>query len=274
MADPTGLHRRVDRRRALVTIGGLGLMAAVGPAACSSSSSSKSSATTSAPHSTRPAAPATTSSPTAQTSAPNCTLSPELSGSSTYLDLEKVRRDITEGKPGVPLTFRATVLDRRTCTPINQAAVDLWHCDAAGDYSGQQGSNTTFLRGVQLTGPDGVAEFTSIYPGWYQDRAVHIHVKVHVGGSVQAGGAVYRGGHVSHTGQLFFPDATNSAVAALAPYSDNQIARTSDSADTYFRQGSGSGLATVTPHDPSDLTRGVTAQVSVVVDPTATPPAT
>src|SRR5439155_574562 len=84
------------------------------------------------------------------------------------------------------LTLRLTVLDASTCKPIKGAAVDIWHCDALGVYSGvpPAAASTTFMRGIQRTGAAGVATFQTVYPGWYPGRTVHIHVKVHVGGNV------------------------------------------------------------------------------------------
>ena len=90
----------------------------------------------------------------------------------------------------------------------------------------QPTDKTTFLRGIQLTNADGVAEFATIYPGWYAGRALHIHLKVHAGGT--ASGDTYKGGHVSHTGQLFFPEDVTDEVATLQPYvnhSDVQLGR-------------------------------------------------
>jgi protocatechuate 3,4-dioxygenase beta subunit len=289
MDDPSGLHRRINRRRALITLGGMGIVA-IAPA-CSSSGSSRTAAPTSATSTPQGAGPTSTTLP----SAASCTLTPELTEGPYYLDLERVRRDITEGKPGVPLTLRTTVFDRRTCRPIDQAAVDVWHCDAGGVYSGftsvgngtgttppnptptapgQRGDGTTYLRGVQLTGSDGIAEFTTIQPGWYEGRTVHIHVKVHIGGTVAPNSTEYRGGHVSHTGQLFFSDDINSAIAAVAPYRSNNAGRISNSADTYFKQARGAGIVDITPRDHSNPAKGMTAAIAVVVDPTATPPVT
>ena len=135
-----------------------------------------------------------------ETGAVQCVLTPELTEGPYYIAGEKLRRDIREGHPGTLLTLRLTVLNASSCKPIKDAAVDIWHADAAGDYSGfgSDSSSRTFLRGIQKTNAQGTATFTTIYPGWYQGRAVHIHVKVHVGGSVV------------HTGQLFFPDALTS----------------------------------------------------------------
>lgn len=53
-----------------------------------------------------------------------------------YLADELLRRDIREGKPGLPLLLRLAVLDVRTCKPLLNTAVDIWHCDALGLYAG------------------------------------------------------------------------------------------------------------------------------------------
>src|SRR5580765_1665508 len=125
-----------------------------------------------------------------------CVLAPEQTEGPYYIARERVRRNITEGKPGVPLSLRTTVVDAHTCRPIKGATVDVWHADAAGAYSGfGAGVGGSFCRGVQPTDARGLARFETIYPGWYPGRAVHIHVKVHVHGNVV------------HTGQLYFPDA-------------------------------------------------------------------
>ena len=137
-----------------------------------------------------------------------CVLVPELTEGPYYIAGERVRRDITEGRPGVPLALRLRVLDASTCEPIESAAVDIWHADAGGAYSGfgAASGSRTFMRGVQRTDASGIARFRTVYPGWYRGRAVHIHVKVHVGGSVV------------HTGQLFFPDSLTDAVYRRSPY--------------------------------------------------------
>src|SRR5262249_59207019 len=97
-----------------------------------------------------------------------CVLTPELTEGPYYIAAEKVRRDIREGHPGTLLTLRLRVLNVASCAPIKGAAVDVWHCDAAGDYSGfgAGASSRTFLRGIQKTDANGLAVFTSIYPGW------------------------------------------------------------------------------------------------------------
>jgi hypothetical protein len=67
-----------------------------------------------------------------------CVLTPELTEGPYYLANEKLRRNITEGKPGTALTLKLKVVNASTCKPIKGAAVDIWHCDALGVYSGIQ----------------------------------------------------------------------------------------------------------------------------------------
>jgi protocatechuate 3,4-dioxygenase beta subunit len=159
-----------------------------------------------------------------------CVLAPELTEGPYYLPNERVRRDITEGKPGAPLRLRLTVVDASSCKAIKGAAVDIWHADAGGVYSGVAGNTGTFLRGVQKTDGSGLAVFDTIYPGWYQGRAVHIHVKVHLGGNVV------------HTGQLFFPDALNDRVYRTAPYKTRGNPDVANAADAIYRNGGSRSL--------------------------------
>jgi protocatechuate 3,4-dioxygenase beta subunit len=198
-------HRRLTRRDSLLTAGGL-IAAALIPEAASAAGSG-------------PAAVAS--------GAVTCVLTPELTDGPYYVPSEKVRRNITEGKAGVPLDLRLTVVDASTCKPIRSAAVDIWHADALGVYSGAVANNpgTNFLRGVQKTDANGVARFISLYPGWYRGRAVHIHVKVYVGGTAV------------HTGQLFFNDAVTDAVYARSPYKTRPNRDTRNAADSIFRNG-------------------------------------
>jgi protocatechuate 3,4-dioxygenase beta subunit len=135
---------------------------------------------------------------------------------------DKLRRNVTEGKPGVPL-MKLTVLDVSTCRPIKGAAVDIWHCDAVGTYAAQ--TSKTFLRGIQRTDANGVATFKTIYPGWYQGRTVHIHVRV------------WLGGNVVHMGQLYFPDSLTDKVYARTPYKSRPARTTRNPDDAIYRNG-------------------------------------
>lgn len=162
-----------------------------------------------------------------------CILTPELTQGPFYVSGEAIRHDITAGKPGTPLLLSCRVVNASTCKPIGKAAVDIWHCDAGGVYSGAIANNagTNFLRGVQRTNAKGIATFKTVYPGFYAGRAVHIHVKVHVRGNVV------------HTGQLFFPAAVTDAVYAKAPYSVHGTSPdTPNAQDAIFRNGGRYGM--------------------------------
>ena len=156
-----------------------------------------------------------------------CVLTPELTEGPYYIAGEKVRRNITDGHAGTPLALHLTVVDASTCSPIRGAAVDIWHADASGVYSGfgAGAASRTFMRGIQPTNAQGLASFITVYPGWYTGRAVHVHVKVHVGGNVV------------HTGQLFFSDAITDTVYRGAPYSSRPNRDTRNAQDSIFVNG-------------------------------------
>ncbi|MGH9280394.1 MAG: intradiol ring-cleavage dioxygenase [Acidimicrobiales bacterium] len=171
----------------------------------------------------------TTPAAAAPAAAPTCVLTPEMTEGPYYIAGETVRSDVTDGRPGVPLRLELTVLDASACTPISGATVEIWHADAGGVYSGfgAGASSRTFLRGVQISDANGRVQFQTIYPGWYQGRATHIHLKVMVNGT-------------THTSQLFFAEDDNDAVYAVAPYTGHAGNRTRNSQDGIFRGGGSS----------------------------------
>ncbi len=90
-----------------------------------------------------------------------------------------VMEDITGDRTGVPLTINLVIAKSDNCTAIENARVDIWYCDAAGDYSEYVlNSSLHFLRGRQITNKDGMVQFKGIFPGWYPGRAPHIHVQI------------------------------------------------------------------------------------------------
>ncbi len=166
-----------------------------------------------------------------------CVLTPEMTEGPYYLDGDMVRRDVREGRPGMLLTLETTVVDVSTCKPIKGAAVDIWHCDAGGAYSGfaQEGTEgRTFMRGIQKTDRNGLATFKTVYPGWYSGRTVHIHVRVSMGGSVV------------HTGQLFFPESLTDAVYRRAPYNRRPSRDTRNATDSIYRNGGSRSMLKLT----------------------------
>lgn len=199
----------LTRRRVLAWVGGLGLAALV--PGCANDGDS--------------AAPTTTATTSTRATTVDCILSPEQTEGPYYIDLDRVRSDITEGRPGTPLELTVNVVDGDSCDAISDAAVDVWHCDASGVYSGVQGDDGTFLRGIQMTDAGGEAVFRTIYPGWYTGRAVHIHVKVHIGGTD------------TYTGQLYFDESITDSVYAKEPYSARPGPDTPNQEDGLFAQG-------------------------------------
>jgi len=226
----TELEQPITRRRALQWAGGVGIAAFV--AACANEGGSGSASPAASTAST---AGTTTETTGGAAATPDCVLMPELTEGPYYLDLDLVRSDIAEGRPGLPFDLQVAVVDADACEPIEGAAVDIWHCDAEGAYSGVQGAESeTFCRGVQMTNADGVAEFRTVFPGWYTGRAVHIHLKVQVDGDQ------------THTGQLFFDPATLSAVYAAEPYAARGEPDRPNSSDDIYAESGGVTVVAVT----------------------------
>jgi len=140
---------------------------------------------------------------------------------------------------GTPLTLRFTVVNATTCKPIPNAAVELWHADAAGVYSGVSGNSGNFLRGIQRTNAKGQVRFETIFPGWYRGRTPHIHVKVHVGG------------REVHTGQLFFDEAVTDAVYAREPYAARGTRNTTNADDQIFVSAGGASTLSLAARGPT-----------------------
>ena len=238
-SDHPSPSRGLRRRDALGLLGGAGLTGVLGATAAARGA----------------ADPATAEAAAA------CILTPEVTEGPYWIDNTLTRRDIREGKPGLPLVAVFTVQNAKTCEPIANADVEIWHCDAVGVYSGFESASqaptgppptgqppttepptgappqggapgagqeptsaTRYLRGHQKTGADGRASFLTVFPGWYTGRTPHIHLKVHVGGDVV------------HTGQVFFNERVTAAVYRQAPYRSHGQYDTSHAEDTIFAQ--------------------------------------
>ncbi|WP_406196221.1 intradiol ring-cleavage dioxygenase [Streptomyces europaeiscabiei] len=201
-----------------------------------------------------------------------CTLTKEMTEGPYYLDGQLVRADIREDKTGFPLVLTLTVVDDDTCAPLAGALVEIWHCDALGEYSGFVGNNGhnepdngTFLRGAVLSNSSGVAKITTVYPGWYRGRCIHIHLKVHTNVTLTSDGS-FTGGQELHTGQLFFDETVTTRVGALSPYSANTVPRTTLAQDSIYDEGgAASGLLTLTALGSSP-TAGYAGSLTVGVE--------
>lgn len=275
----TGNHKdkSITRRRALAVTGGT--VAAGGLAVAGYQAAFADTATTTAEE-------ATTASASASESSGCMTLMSSVTEGPYYLDGALVRKDITEGKSGVPLTLRLTVVDATDgCTPVKGAAVEIWHCDAWGYYSGYTTANPggsapaesedgstadddTYLRGYQIANANGVVKFETIFPGWYTPRTCHIHLKVHTGGQKEDG--TYEGGKVNYTGQLFFDDTIAEETFTLEPYSKHSGSYTTlDDDMVYDGGGASSGLLTLEAVHKKDPSKGYKGFLTVAVDPDA-----
>lgn len=295
-------RRQVSRRRALALGGTLSVGALL--AACGTERATTDSSAAATPE------PTTAGSDFDRLlgSAPTCVLTSTAIVGPYWFDVDDIRADIREDRPGTPLRLALRVQDVSRCSaggaaaPVANAIVELWHCDAGGVYSGFEQSSVaaggggaageppagappigqppaggpmgrppaggpppgrpdggmpeggpgggvpggpppggipgdqvegtgsggssdgsysegdaesattddgTYLRGAQPTGADGIAYFTTIFPGWYTGRTTHIHVKVHIDKKTVL------------TTQLYFDDETKKAVYATAPYTDH-----------------------------------------------------
>jgi protocatechuate 3,4-dioxygenase beta subunit len=205
-------------------------------------------ATTAAATATEPAQAAATA--TATPVAINCVVTPALTEGPYFVD-EKLERSDIRSDPGtgeiatgalLRLGFNVYEVNGAACAPIEGAMVDAWHCDALGVYSDaiDPGFNTRgqkFLRGFQRTDASGHAGFTTIYPGWYQGRAVHIHFKVR---GTNATGQAYE-----FTSQLFFDEATTDIVHARQPYAAKGYRTLLNDGDGIYRSSGGQTLIDV-----------------------------
>ena len=273
---------RISRRRALALGGTVSLGGLI--AACTGNGSGSTSASAT---STAAASSATTSADTVTAlldQAPQCVLAVEETQGPYWFDVDSIRSDIREDRPGTKLQLALRVQDLTNCSAdgsaavVSNAVVEIWHCDAGGVYSGfESGSKAadfsgngapagappaggpgggqppaggpggaggpgaggpggdmsggsgetsdgsysvgdseatttddgTYLRGAQTTDANGIAQFTTVFPGWYISRTTHIHLKVHIGKKTVL------------TTQLFFDEALLDEVYATAPYSDH-----------------------------------------------------
>ena len=233
--------KKLDRREVLA------VLSAAFTGACASSSTSPSGTATTSGSTTTPGGSSA------------CVVTPSETGGPFVDQLGLVnnpaffRRNITEGKSGLPLTLTLTIVNGSSgCTHVSGAVVEIWHCDATGNYSeyvqqGFNGTGQTFLRGLQTTDANGQVTFTTIYPGWYQGRTTHIHVEV------------FRNGASVKTTQVAFPEAVTSAVYRTGVYASKGQNSTTNASDMVFSDGVSNELATLT----GDTTSGYTATLTI-----------
>ncbi len=209
--------------------------------------------------------------PSVTTAALACVVRPELTIGPYFVDEQLNRSDVrsepSDGsvRDGQPLTLAIGVYDvsQNSCNPLEGAQVDIWHCDAQGVYSGvsDQGFSTVgqkFLRGYQLTDGTGKVQFTTIYPGWYSGRTVHIHFMIRTLG---ADGQSYE-----FVSQFFFDEALSDQVYSVQPYASKGQRNTLNASDNIFNNGGDQLLLDVS----GDNTNGYAATINIGLDLTDT----
>lgn len=249
--DDKPIGRVLSRREVLSLLGGAGAALLVGSSFSKLFAQAASTAT-----------PSLTS-----TAVPSCVVRPALTEGPYFVDQMLNRSDIriepTDGsiKEGALLRLKFNVSDvsANACTPIEGAQVDVWHCDALGIYSdtedpGFDTTGQTWLRGYQLTDEFGAAEFTTIYPGWYQGRAVHIHFKIRTEPDADTG--------YEFTSQFFFDEALTDIVHAEEPYASKGYRTLLNEGDGIFQQSE--GLLTLDVTEDED--GGYTATFGIGLD--------
>jgi len=227
------LSATISRRRLMLaglTVAGSAIVAACGGGTRTGSASTASAATTASAS----AVPVAT---------PTCIVTPSETEGPYFVDDRLARADIrvdpSDGsvRPGVPLSLTFNVAKVGTsCTALQGAQVDVWHCDALGVYSDVSAENTVgkrYLRGYQVTDSNGKVTFSTIYPGWYQGRAVHIHFKVR---TFAAGQKTFE-----FTSQIFFEDAISDEVFKQTPYSSRGARDTRNAVDMVYTSNNNSG---------------------------------
>jgi protocatechuate 3,4-dioxygenase beta subunit len=178
----------------------------------------------------------------------DCIVRPQLTEGPYFVDEKLNRSDIRTdpatgvARPGIPLDlqFIVTGTGGGTCAPVPGAQLDIWHCDAAGNYSDVGNtSGQKYLRGHQVTNANGAAQFTTVFPGWYSGRAVHIHFKIRLFSGSQK--------TYEFTSQLFFEESIINQAYTQSPYSSRGTPNTSNSRDGIYNSGGSQLLLSLSP---------------------------
>ncbi|KAI1502217.1 aromatic compound dioxygenase [Biscogniauxia marginata] len=177
----------------------------------------------------------------------SCILTPEVTQGPYYVGGEYVRRNLIEDQEGLDTILDYQVIDVNTCEPVTDVYLEMWHCNSTGVYSGVVSSgngdssdesniDNTFLRGIQKTDSDGVAQFESLFPGHYTSRATHIHIMVHTNATLLQNSTLGNEVYSSHVGQAFFDQDLITAVEALSPYNTNTQVLTTNAEDSILSE--------------------------------------
>ncbi|MCA0353432.1 MAG: intradiol ring-cleavage dioxygenase [Chloroflexi bacterium] len=241
--DDIPVGRILSRREALKLFSAVGagmMLAACGSQSSTATTAPAATATTGTSAAT--AVPTATTAATSIASLPSCVVKPEMTVGPYFVDEQLNRSDIRSEpsdnslRAGVPLTLNINVsqISSNACTALAGAMVDIWQCDAEGIYSGVtdagfQTEGLKFLRGYQITDANGDASFTTIFPGWYQGRTVHIHVKIRTTSSTNEA--------YEFTSQFYFDTTLTNEILANAPYKAGSQRDTTNENDMHYANG-------------------------------------
>jgi protocatechuate 3,4-dioxygenase beta subunit len=178
----------------------------------------------------------------------SCVLSPAKTEGPYFVDEKLNRADIrvdptdNSVQAGIPLQLTIRAFDSdRGCAPVQGATIDVWHCNAQGSYSDVAQNGTVgkkYLRGLQKTDAAGAVKFTTIYPGWYRGRTIHIHFKVRLfDGSSET---------YEFTSQIFFDEQVNNTVLSQAAYNRGRTRDTLNANDNVYGSDGSQLIASTT----------------------------
>ncbi|KAF2125540.1 protocatechuate 3 [Dothidotthia symphoricarpi CBS 119687] len=229
-----------------------------------------------------------------------CILVPEVTaGPYVWPRSDTLRQDMSEDQAGIPLYLDIGVLDINSCSPAENILLDMWHCNSTGSYSSFDGrdpntpfetlleqlnlttasdldlhtGDSTWLRGMWPTDGNGVMEMQTVFPGFYIDRTIHIHVRAHTNWTVRDNGTV-SASNIASTGQIFFDEELSAQIMAMAPYSSHtEINRTTNSIDSIYSDETPTGwspIIQVEPLDGVDVANGMIGYITLGINVTAT----
>ena len=242
-------ERKIGRREVLAL---LGVTSAVFAAGCASESPTSPSTMGSAADVATGTTTTGGTGTTTGTSGLACSVTPNETVGPYPSLVDLFRSDIRESRGGTQLDLIITVTNTvASCAPLTGVNVEIWQCDAGGNYS-QYGSERaqTYLRGIQTSDANGQVKFTTIYPGWYQGRATHIHVEV------------TQNGRSLKVTQIAFPESTNAEVYGTGMYASRGSNPTSNARDGIFADSLSSEMATISGSPSSGYTANFTVGLS------------
>ncbi|WP_339449485.1 intradiol ring-cleavage dioxygenase [Pseudomonas sp. EA_5y_Pfl2_R50] len=208
-------------------------------------------------------------------------LAPEQVAGPFFRNPRLLRRNISEGAEGLPLLLRLSIVDAMTGEPVCGALVDIWHCNARGAYSGWSRINPdievdaeaigsiprtdddTYLRGSQFSDSKGRVRFTTIYPGFYAGRTLHIHVAVRM----VAGRQYLDERNVAWVGQLYFPEVVSRSVLNAKAYRGRAAPVLSNAEDSFYAEmGGEASTLTVWPVGRDSHEDGYFGHLTIGID--------